>query len=465
MGRIALLLLLSVGSPPARQSFAQRFAPKSERDPMVAPEFKAPAVSTETLKDAPAPLSLPELLPPPPSKPKPAGPGIVPVASVWIMGGQSSLEREPATRTGSASVLTGFSVPLRGDWKLLPVYQGYYEAARQIFSSGFGTELIQQRTDQRFNVKLVHDLAGTPHRFKLNAGYRTERLRETKDEPWGRGLFDYVKPTFGGEYEYFYREPYSLRASYDYFRVRFPNYKPLEAQGALSVNGKTVARELVGGRVLDSRNQLLQLGVTGPIGRAQAIWDAWVALTLDDFDDQPVVDARGQLTPRRRRDSSRALNLSLRGARSFNVPQKVDAGLRTSATAMDSNQNSFDAFNGRFVPNHYSYRELRLSPHVTLHFRNPRKGAKAVRTAFAMEWAHRDYPDRPVQDRVGEYRDSEVWNETRTMSGTLVWPIKEHMSLLATVRRNRSISNMRYEAFYRYNYSNAVYMIGLGLEW
>src|SRR6185503_9073135 len=97
-------------------------------------------------------------------------------------------------------------------------------------------------------------------KIKATGGVRAEFLRETKDETWGNGLFDYRKYTGGLETEFDFSKKAGTRFAYDYYMLTFPNYQSLE-----SSQDPTLSRELVGKDILNSGNHLLTLGAWAPL--------------------------------------------------------------------------------------------------------------------------------------------------------------------------------------------------------
>src|SRR3989338_131160 len=188
-----------------------------------------------------------------------------PPSGLQMLGGQYFFAGEKGSLSGNVSGMVAPALKFNEQWALLPSLNSSYQGTKQVVDLvGAGT-LFQEQRAHRASLKSVYTSPGGNWRLKPSASYKYELLKETKDEDWGNGLFDYKKWDLGFEGEYVYREPFSLRAGFDYYQVAFLNYKTLESQAAQNFSG--LSRELTGDRILDSRNYALSLGVDAPVWR------------------------------------------------------------------------------------------------------------------------------------------------------------------------------------------------------
>lgn len=388
----------------------------------------------------------------------------VPVISSWLLGGQDVATQGRPRDSGIASALVAVAVPISASWKITPVYQNYYQATRQVLDAGGGgVNLFQSRMDHRLGAKFFYEPRET-WRLKLNLGSRFQLLKETNDEAWGKGLFDFRKLNAGLEWEWFYAKPHSFRFGYDYFNVAFPNYHTLESRGALRINGQTVARELSGSRVLDSHNHSVLAGINGSFIRRDWVWDLSYIGVFQSFPDQPVANAAGQFDPAKRRDFLHELTGSVRGWFKPGWLDKLYLGLRATAAVTDSNQNNFNAADGRFFSGYYDVRTLDLLPSFGLYFANPVEPSRSVQLSGSYQMIFAHYPGRFAQDYTGAYGARGLNSTTYAAVVTLTWPIRRHLSVMASFRSTVLRSNMNYEALYRYNFSSRAYLVGFGYE-
>lgn len=388
----------------------------------------------------------------------------VPVLSSWLLGGQDFGAGSRPRDSGLASVLAAVSFPLSDRWKLTPLYQGYYQATRQVIDAGGGgVTLFQSRMDHRLGAKLFWE-PNERYRFKFNLGSRFQYLKEATNEDWGKGLFDFRKLSGGVEWEYFYRKPHSLRLGYDYFVVTFPNYATLESRGALKINGQTVARELTGGKVLDSASHSFLAGINGSLGRRDWVWDFTYIGSMQRYPEQPLTGPTGQLTADKRRDFLHEFTGSIRGWVKPRWFERLYLGLRATYSRTVSNQNNFNASDNRFFAGYYDSRTLDLLPSMILYFKNPLMPSKAWQLSMSYETILTKYPGRYVQDYAGVYHGRPLSTKTDVTIITVTFPLRQHLNFMTSFRSNVLRSNMKYDALYRYNFSSRSYLLGFGYE-
>jgi hypothetical protein len=147
---------------------------------------------------------------------------VTPIGTFGFMGGQHFLEGTASDLAADVNVLVTPVVKFSDRWSLFPTYQGTYQGNRDIQELAGGGTLFQDSTSQNLLVKSVHTLG--KWKIKPSVGGRLEWLRETKDEDWGEGLFDYRKGSAGLETEYAFSPRAGARLAYDYYQLKFPNY-------------------------------------------------------------------------------------------------------------------------------------------------------------------------------------------------------------------------------------------------
>ena len=390
---------------------------------------------------------------------------VVPHISAWMLGGQDQSAGQGKS-LGLATLNAAASAQLSEGWNVLPSYQGFYQTTRQTLDVGERTVLVQSRMDHKMAAKLIWGSAESAQRLKFSVGARHQYLSETKDEAWGKGLFDYRKYSAGLEWEYVFRKPYdSFRLGYDYYKVTYPNYVTLESRGLLQINGQPVARELIGGRVLDSNVHAMLLGVSGRFADAVP-WDLFYVGALQSFPQQNVVDESDQLTAATRRDVSHDVNASVRGSRTLDAGElkRVRGGLRAAYAWTRSNQSSFNAADGRYFARYYDFSEWRVGPSVAAYVSNPSPRRDPMQISASWDVTRRYYPNRLVQDANGAYGERGIYTTAQSLSVNLNWPLSKFISIIASYRSIINSSNMKDERFSSYNYYGRTYLVGFGYE-
>lgn len=378
---------------------------------------------------------------------------VTPLWALQFMGGQHFFEGRSSALAGNIIVNYTPAVKFSDRWSLLPTYAGSYSGTRDVQELAGGGTLFQDSMSHGLLVKSVHQL-GERWKLKPSAGAKLELLRETVDEKWGDGLFDYRKLSGGLEAEFDQTKSAGGRLAYDFYQLAFPNYESLE-----SAADPTLARELAGAKVLDSSNHLVTLGWWSPLPAAGRL-DVAVFANRRLFADQPVVKSDGGLTGTDRADTTLSLNIET--AYPFTVGDTVRAvgTLGVSYGSQSSNQNHFDARKAVFLSNYYDYNQWSLAPQVSAAF-----GESKWVSSLSATYQRRTYSNRPTQDENGDYLSEKLYLNELTTQFAVTYPVAKNMRLRFQTSLAWSDSNMRYEKVFRTNYKIANYMMGFSYEY
>lgn len=384
-----------------------------------------------------------------------------PYLSASLMGGQYFYQTNAGALSGNASVLAASAMKFSPEFTLMPLYSGRYQGAKQVLDLSGGGTLFQALMDHKVSVKGIY--SPTPSlKLKPELGIKREYLKETRDEAWGKGLFDYIRPNFSFEAEYQYGDPFSVRAGYDIYKIRFYNYTSLESQ--IGAADGSLARETAGSRTLDSMSNSVYLAGSGKMPW-NSIGDASVILTRRDYSDQNIVDEAGQLQGKTRKDAVIAADLGWRFPRKLSGGRFLTPGLSFAYAANNSDQNSYDAQNTRFTRDYYDYGKFRAG--LGLALRAPMSsGEKRFWNArLGMDWARTDYRKRLVQNASGLYETGKVYLDELMASGNVSCDIVNNFKLSASLQYGRQSSNMKYEKLYRYSFAMFSYLLGVTYEY
>lgn len=386
---------------------------------------------------------------------------VQPLYSFEFLGGQYFFSGQRGSLTGNAAALAAPAVLLSERLTLLPSLSSRYQGTKQVVDLVGAGSLFSEQMDHRAALKAVYKPAGSKWSLKPAGSYRLQLLKETVDERWFRGLFDYRTLDLGVEAEYAYRDPFSVRLGADLLLTEFPNYSSLESGAGSDLSGASLARELSGGRVLDNRAALFTAAASAPLpGRGAA--DAELRFAWTVFPEQRVVLATGLLSEDRREDFTTAAAAGARWPVEL-APETVlwlSMGAAFSSTL--SNQNSFDALRAQFQAGYYDSVEAAALPGLRLLFGDERRPIAAALGARA---AWRRYPHRKAQDAAGSYLEEGLRQVYWSLSASLDYPMAPRLSLVASVQLGRAASNQAFEQFYSYNYSATNYLLGFRYEY
>jgi hypothetical protein len=387
-----------------------------------------------------------------------------PLYKLQVLGGQYFFSGEQANLSGDALALAAPALKFNEAWAFLPAAQASYQGTKQVLDLvGAGT-LFQQEMDYRGSARLIWSPEGSPWRIKPSFSYKYEFLKETKDEQWGSGLFDYQKWCFGMEAEYLWRDPYSWRFGVDYYETNFPNYSSLESQAALLFQGQSLARELVGNHVLDSQNVAASVAVDGPV-QERVVMQGSLSVTYRNFSQQPVVDAVGDLSADSRKDVYTTAQWTARMPAELNRDLRLLGAIELGYSYNSSNQNDYDAANVYYTPYFYNYGEWRIGPSLKFLAGPQGPGSRPMVLDLSGAWSRRNYPYRTAQDATGVYDNGPLHTTGWTLDASLTYPMLRRWSLVLEAQYGRSTSNQSFEQFYRYNYWVADYLFGVSYEY
>ena len=383
-----------------------------------------------------------------------------PYFNASLMGGQYFYETSEGALAGNASLLAAASMKFSPEFTLMPLYSGRYQGAKQVTDLAGGGTLFQALMDHKVAVKGIYSVSRL-FKIKPELAFKREYLKETKDEAWGDGLFDYMRPGFSLEGEYKYNDPFTIRAGYDLYKIRFHNYTSLESQ--IGASDGSLAREAAGASTLDSVNHNFYLS-----GNRAMFWeslgDVSVSVTLRDYGDQNLVDEAGQLKSKTREDTVLSADLGWRFPRKLASGKMLTPGLTLAYAQTDSNQNSYDAQNIKFIKDYYDYSKIRAGLDASL--RTPLPGEKRFWDArLGLGWARTDYTKRPVQTESGLYKTSKIYVDELTAAGNFSYDIVKNFKLNASMQYGRQSSNMKYEKLYKYSYAMFSYLMGVTYEY
>ena len=376
------------------------------------------------------------------------------MAQFRLLGGQYFFGGEESSLSSNASLMLSPVIQFNDKWSLLPIYTGAYQGTKQVTDLVGGGTLFQELQDHRISFKGLYT-PGPGWRIKPNLSYKVELLKETKDETWNHGLFDYQKPNVGAEVEYVYQDPFSIRAGYDFYAILFPNYKSLESQVS------QLSRELAGDKVLNSYNHALSLGGSLSLPRSSVL-ELEIDTTLRQYPDQHIVLASGELSQPTRRDQIQSVSAGIKTpvplSKRWRLLTQVGLGLAWN----QSDQNGYDAQRTRFIPHYYDYLDYRISPGFQF-FYGPQD--RPLILGLSGWVSTRDYSKRPVQNSEGTYGSEKIHTWSSAATASMSYPVAPHFALQLATQLGWNSSNMKYEKLYRYNFHTATYLIGFSYEY
>lgn len=387
---------------------------------------------------------------------------IVPVGNLELLAGQYMLQTEATTVGGNFNFSFSPVISFSPKTALLPIFFATYRGTKDVQELVGGGTLVQEYLDLGpVSLKFLYKLNNTT-KFKFKTGYKIEYLKETADEQWQKGLFDYNKTNFGAEIEKSLKnKTVNLRLSFDYNITKYPNYASLISQFQTTLDTTTYSElsENAGENVLDNNSSDIGLEF-GYKFSSFAETKMFYTYSLKNFVDQKIVNETGKFTSDLRTDVLHLLNLNF----NFKLVNTI-ISLTDTVQYYSSNQNSYDAGRTQYIPKFYNFYQNTVSPMVQLFL-----GPVEPKTKFGIcyELSFRQYLERLSQDSEGNYLNEKVYQNTNTVGITVSYPLNNLLSGLF-IKFNANYctvsSNMKYEKYYKYNYYVTNYFLGFVWEY
>lgn len=336
------------------------------------------------------------------------------------------------------------------------VYTGF----KQVNELAGGGTLFQQSLDNSAGFKWIKRFEGG-YSLKPRVGLRNELFRETSDERWGKGLYDFWRYEGGLVWERKTRLglsiPWTYQVSYDFYYTYYPRFKSISNQF-----GAALASPDPGSRTLNAvTNQLAYRSDFDFPGFASAHF--LYALAFSDYTDQKVVNSQGEYLGTRRSDVYQNLSLGF-SKRLLDVQSpfrmRPIPGVGLAFSSLISNQNNFDTDPNRlkYVGGYYNYWEAHVSPNMGLVFLR-----HLIKVQAGYDFGYRSYSGRLAQLSDGAYTDSKLHQFNHSVSLEASYPLIRNLDLKAKGIWSSTNSNTQFEQTYKYNYSSYNYFAGL--EW
>ncbi len=377
-----------------------------------------------------------------------------------LFGGQYFFQNKSGAVNGygvlDAQLARSYSPSLGFFAGLRSVYTGF----KQVNELAGGGTLFQQSLDNSLGFNLIRRYEGG-YALKPRVGVKSELFRETKDEKWGKGLYDFTRYEGGLTLERKTRwglsTPWTWQLSWDAYYTRYTRFKSLASQ-----YGQELAAPDPGKRVLDTLANQFSYGSEFDLPGFMKL-DLLASLAMISFPDQKVINSEGAYLPSRRSDYYQSLNVGL--YKRYNDIEALGRvrpvlGVNLGVAGQISNQNHLDTDPAhlKFIRSFYDYSEVRLAPNAQFTFIAPQ-----LVTRFTYEFAVRRYSGRLAQKDDGAYTSSKLSQYSGSFTADASYPLAGSLDARVQGTWATSRSNNRYEQVYRYNYYSSAYFAGV--EW
>ncbi len=387
-----------------------------------------------------------------------AQPEVIPIGNITVLGNYSKVCG--GSNLSGVYVSGNFApvVKLTPQDFFIPLYSGLYKKQSQIINEEEGGRLYTTTMSHNFSFMHKH-LYSELLTQRVTSFVSLNYNKETSDESFGDGLYDYRDYGVNLDYQYNLIKTETdtgtiLFGGKYYFR-KYPNFKSL-----ISLTRGNVPEK-------DEKDQK----VWGTITRYTHKFADKLLLTLSydflfkRFADKHTVDLNGILEDKKREDNVHYFKLNL----DYRVGERFILGLDGEIELNNSNQNYYDTKNTTadfsddvFVPHYFNYNRCEISPALT--YLIPLEENRNIAFKIAYAYTARDYSNRNVKDAQGAYKSDLQEDRIHAGSFNVNYPITEKLSFLFNVDYTHNTSNMEYEQYYRYDYDTYNILSGLSYK-
>ncbi|MEW5905832.1 MAG: hypothetical protein AB1734_03520 [Elusimicrobiota bacterium] len=320
---------------------------------------------------------------------------------------------------------------------------------------GFAPQDTRQFTDRSlthgFNFEYRRSL-GSRFRVRPGVSFSKDYTRSGANETWDQGLYNTESKGFQLAVDYsFDKERNGLVTAQFLARdIEFPNYTDLFQE----FMNASATSELSGGQ---QDQRLTQVSLRPNWNR----FFGGLTYTMQDYDNQKVVDASGAYGSETQEDTTTTLDFGFHHRLwIFELYPMVAYSVHTSNQNYMRYKSIGDLASAYFMEDNYSFKELSFSVPVDLNITS--KWA----IGGAMSVVKRNYDSRLRRDASNNYIPGEKQENTMT---TLTGSIRKRINDVAMVRLSYSLvvasSNNEFEQYMPYNYTGNSFGIAYQLSY
>ena len=364
-----------------------------------------------------------------------------------------------ATGGGLASLDFSPTLKFNENNYLIPLLSSSIKRKVQVIPEEEGGEFTVM--DQDHNAYLAFKHIFDKKTSMRIAGFGSWSLnKETRDEKWGTGLYDYRD--VGGNLNIQFKtglpprsSPGVFSSTTEYYLRVYPNFQSLISMIRTDAPEKDQKnyygiRQLVDYQWRASPKFLYNLGY---------------AFLYKHYTDNLVVNSNGLLTSKKRLDYLHNFNAGM-----FYSPlEKWQFNLAVSGFWNLSNQNRYDNRGvpfaaGVYTPRYFNYGLMQLRPSIIFLYPMGERDKNFVLEG-GYEFLLRAYSDRKAQTKSGVYTDDTETDYEHSIVLKAIYPISRQFSVVTLGEYMMCTSNMDFERFYLYNYHSYAVWSGVSFKY
>lgn len=389
-----------------------------------------------------------------------AGEKIIPTGSFQALGAYSD--------TNKGSGLWGYcfsgsyapAVKLNDTQYLIPLYSGIYEHMRQYVTQEEGG--VMYNNWQIHNVSVALRTRHSEEWISRFNGIATwNLLNETKDEGFGKGLYDYRD--FGFSFDLRQTLPVTESQQHEYgwgfqyFRRTYPNYKSLISLASVTAP-EVDEKDFDGIKFSWGFDEIAKKGLS---------WEVKPSLLLKFFTDKKLVNEDGTLD-----GNSKRRDYVLASDAGFDIPiLGSDRWVLSADGNLTYEHSNLDLYDSRgtlilnddvYTENYYTFLSASAYPYITYYHPIGKDKKIALRGGYSFLYRH--YPGRKVREENGAYTDSKEHDIEHAVHVSGSYPITKELSWVTYFDYTWARSNQKYEQYYWYTYNTYQVQSGISIE-
>ncbi|MFH1824236.1 MAG: hypothetical protein ABH873_03305 [Candidatus Firestonebacteria bacterium] len=352
----------------------------------------------------------------------------IPIIDADLRVGYSSVTGSNGSASGVGSLFLMPAFKFDESDYLLPIYSFNFSASEFVIEE---ETLFLRRMNNLLSTGYKHKFSKEIE-TKVSLDGRYNLNVETKDESFGKGLYDLydIGGSVSSAYNLFLDEkPFPISLGVKYYQRKYPNYKSLDST---VVEGKEEKPKDF---------NAINISSGWKYKFSEIYSDLSYNLLIKDYLDSYSRTDQGLISDTKRKDIAHYLDLSL----GTPLSETTTAGLDSNLTYYSSNVDLYDTNKLIPLPNYYTYLSISFKPYITFTMGDLNLG---VFYSILI----RSYKDRKASESDGSYLADSQKDMENTLGLSLKYPIMQQLNAVAGISYLVSDSNMKYQEYIKYNY-------------
>jgi len=345
-----------------------------------------------------------------------------------ILGGNANATLAPTYRLNDKNVIIG-------------LYSGAYAHEKQAFVEDRGSRIASETMTNSLTPTLRHEYSD---KLTLNVlAFRTQVLsKETTDENWYKGLYDYNDNGGGFNGVYIVNESddekRTVSFGLQYYKREYPHFISLYTQAGL---GDLEEKE-------KDQNAMLLIAGYDVIRNSGLSYSLSVSQLAKSYIDKKIELETGERSGDKQKDTDYLVS----GSFSYRKEGSVSMDLDWSVGKTESNQNLAEGTlpNIVFHKNYYGNDSYSMTPGLT--YSMMLENGKPLTLKASVLISRVTFTERLTRDANGVLTDIKELDNTHMIMVGAYYSVNDNLTTGFLLNHLRANSNNQYETFYRYNY-------------